>query len=198
MGFGLHIAPGVRISGGSHGVRAHVGPRKARVHVGSGRTSVSPGLGPLRLFGTAPGRSSTHRRSSSSSRSALTGDTGTTGPVSAKQQGSASVGLWITERPRRRNRRHASDMTRVHTALHLRETLSGEGLTAGHGFVVDGSTGFTFGPKYPEKREEFRPRDNEYGEPYDEPMAVVIAAREATAIAVEMIANAGATDLPDF
>jgi hypothetical protein len=55
MGFGLRIAPGVRISASSRGLRAGVGPRVARVHVGSGRTGFSTGAGPLTYY-TGGGR----------------------------------------------------------------------------------------------------------------------------------------------
>ena len=47
MGFGVRIAPGIRISASKRGLRAGIGPRAARVHVGSGRPSVSTGAGPF-------------------------------------------------------------------------------------------------------------------------------------------------------
>jgi hypothetical protein len=62
MGFGLRIAPGVRISATGRGLRAGIGPRAARIHVGSGRPGVSTGAGPLTLF---TGIGGTQRRSPS-------------------------------------------------------------------------------------------------------------------------------------
>jgi hypothetical protein len=64
MGFGLRIAPGVRVSASSRGLRASVGPRAARVHVGSGRTGFSTGAGPLTYY-TSLGGSGGRRRSTS-------------------------------------------------------------------------------------------------------------------------------------
>jgi hypothetical protein len=62
MGFGLRIAPGVRVSASGRGLRAGIGPRAARIHVGGGRPGVSTGAGPLTLFGPVRG---TQRRSPS-------------------------------------------------------------------------------------------------------------------------------------
>jgi hypothetical protein len=50
MGFGVRIAPGVRISATRRGVRAGIGPRVARVHVGGGRPSISSGVGPVTVW----------------------------------------------------------------------------------------------------------------------------------------------------
>lgn len=50
MGFGIRIAPGVRISASKRGLRAGLGPRIARVHVGTGRVGVSTGLGPVTYY----------------------------------------------------------------------------------------------------------------------------------------------------
>jgi hypothetical protein len=50
MGFGIRVAPGVRISASSRGVRAGIGPRAARIHVGSGRTGFSTGAGPFTYY----------------------------------------------------------------------------------------------------------------------------------------------------
>ena len=55
MGFGVRIAPGLRISASSRGIRAGIGPRAARIHVGSGRTGFSTGAGPLTYY-TSAGR----------------------------------------------------------------------------------------------------------------------------------------------
>jgi hypothetical protein len=64
MGFGIRIAPGVRISASSRGIRAGVGPRAARIHVGAGRTGFSTGAGPLTYYTSASG--GRRRRSGSS------------------------------------------------------------------------------------------------------------------------------------
>jgi hypothetical protein len=50
MGFGIRVAPGVRISASSRGVRAGIGPRAARIHVGSGKTGFSTGAGPVTYY----------------------------------------------------------------------------------------------------------------------------------------------------
>jgi hypothetical protein len=50
MGFGIRVAPGVRISASGRGVRAGIGPRAARIHVGSGRTGFSTGAGPITYY----------------------------------------------------------------------------------------------------------------------------------------------------
>jgi hypothetical protein len=59
MGFGIRIAPGVRIRASSRGIGASVGPRIARVHVGPGSAGVSSGLGRFSAYSG----SSTRRRS---------------------------------------------------------------------------------------------------------------------------------------
>lgn len=69
MGFGVKLAPGVRVRVNSRGVRASVGPRAARVHVGSGRTGVSSGVGPFTVSGSVGGRSRGGGRSSAGSSS---------------------------------------------------------------------------------------------------------------------------------
>src|SRR5689334_1754194 len=56
MGFGIRVAPGVRISASSRGVRAGIGPRAARVHVGSGRTGFSTGVGPVTYYTSGSSR----------------------------------------------------------------------------------------------------------------------------------------------
>lgn len=61
MGFGVRIAPGVRIRASRRGVRVGLGPRAARVHSGSGRPGVSTGVGPVTVWHTLG--SSTRRRS---------------------------------------------------------------------------------------------------------------------------------------
>ena len=63
-------------------------------------------------------------------------------------------------------------------------------LTVSHGFAGDGSISFTHGPKYPKMLAEFGLRGNHYGELDDEPMAVFLAAREATGLAAQLIASA--------
>ena len=65
MGFGIRIAPGVRISASKRGLRAGIGPRIARVHVGAGRVGVSSGLGPVTYY---TGVGSKRRKRSSGSR----------------------------------------------------------------------------------------------------------------------------------
>jgi hypothetical protein len=67
MGFGVRIAPGVRVSASSRGIRAGVGPRGARVHVGGGPTRISSGVGPFTYSTTVGGG----RRSSGSSRTSV-------------------------------------------------------------------------------------------------------------------------------
>ena len=64
MGFGLRIAPGVRVSATRRGLRTGIGPRVARVHVGSGPTGFSTGAGPFTYFTESgsprrPGQAST-------------------------------------------------------------------------------------------------------------------------------------------
>jgi hypothetical protein len=73
MGFGIRIAPGLRISASSRGLRAGIGPRAARIHVGSGRTSLSTGAGPLTLYGIGAGgrRRAPSRRTTGHSRTSL-------------------------------------------------------------------------------------------------------------------------------
>lgn len=68
MGFGVRIAPGVRVSASSRGIRAGVGPRAARVHVGAGRTRFSSSVGPF-TYSTSVGGSG--RRSSGPSRASV-------------------------------------------------------------------------------------------------------------------------------
>ena len=65
MGFGIRIAPGLRLSASPRGLRVGIGPRMARVHVGSGRPSVSTGAGGVTLWTTGPRsrRRTTQRRS---------------------------------------------------------------------------------------------------------------------------------------
>lgn len=63
MGFGIRIAPGVRISASKRGVRAGIGPRAARIHVGSGRTGISTGTGPFTAWEPLSGSSGGRRRS---------------------------------------------------------------------------------------------------------------------------------------
>ncbi|HEX5493967.1 MAG TPA: DUF4236 domain-containing protein [Mycobacteriales bacterium] len=68
MGFGVRIAPGVRISASSRGIRAGIGPRAARVHIGSGRTTFSSGVGPFTYYTSAGG---SRRSTSSGGRASL-------------------------------------------------------------------------------------------------------------------------------
>jgi stress response protein SCP2 len=56
MGFGIRLAPGIRLSASSRGLRMGIGPRIARVHVGAGRTGFSSGLGPITYYTSAGGR----------------------------------------------------------------------------------------------------------------------------------------------
>jgi hypothetical protein len=67
MGFGVRIAPGVRVSASPRGLRTGIGPRSARVHVGSGRPSISTGAGPSTVWQPIGGG----RRTSSRPRSSL-------------------------------------------------------------------------------------------------------------------------------
>lgn len=60
MGFGIRIAPGVRISASKRGLRAGIGPRIARVHVGAGRVGVSSGLGPVTYYTGVGGKRRKH------------------------------------------------------------------------------------------------------------------------------------------
>jgi hypothetical protein len=73
MGFGIRIAPGVRLSASTRGLRAGIGPRAARIHVGAGRTSLSTGAGPFTLYGVGAGnrRRTRSSRASSPSRTSL-------------------------------------------------------------------------------------------------------------------------------
>ena len=54
MGFGIRLAPGVRVGISKRGVRTSLGPRIATVHMGAGRAGFSTGLGPV-SYGTALG-----------------------------------------------------------------------------------------------------------------------------------------------
>jgi hypothetical protein len=63
MGFGLRIAPGVRVSASSRGLRTSIGPRAARIHVGAGGPGFSTGAGPLTYWTGAGGGSRGGRRS---------------------------------------------------------------------------------------------------------------------------------------
>ena len=69
MGFGIRIAPGVRISASRRGLRAGIGPRAARIHVGAGRTGFSTGAGPVTYWTTGGRRRSSGRRRSTATRS---------------------------------------------------------------------------------------------------------------------------------
>ncbi|MEV4515429.1 TerD family protein [Dactylosporangium sp. NPDC049525] len=65
MGFGIRLAPGIRLSASSRGLRMGIGPRIARVHVGAGRTGFSSGIGPISYYTSAGGR---RRRSTGGGR----------------------------------------------------------------------------------------------------------------------------------
>ena len=65
MGFGIRIAPGVRVTASSRGLRTGIGPRIARVHVGAGKTGVSTGAGPVTYFTTGPRATRSSRRATS-------------------------------------------------------------------------------------------------------------------------------------
>ncbi len=56
MGFGIRLAPGIRLSASSRGLRMGIGPRIARVHVGAGRTGFSSGIGPISYYTSVGGR----------------------------------------------------------------------------------------------------------------------------------------------
>lgn len=66
MGFGVRLAPGVRVRVSSRGVRTSVGPRVARVHVGAGRPAISTGIGPF-SYSTSLGGGSSSRSGGSRS-----------------------------------------------------------------------------------------------------------------------------------
>jgi len=70
MGFGIRIAPGVRVSASPRGLRVGIGPRYARIHVGSGRPTLSTGAGPVTLWAPLTGgrRSGPPRRSFAAAR----------------------------------------------------------------------------------------------------------------------------------
>lgn len=72
MGFGLKIAPGVRVSVSKRGVRTSIGPRLLRVHVGAGRAGISTGIGPLSIWGSLGGTSKARSRTTYSSSYGLT------------------------------------------------------------------------------------------------------------------------------
>lgn len=86
MGFGIRIAPGVRVGVSSRGVRTSVGPRIARVHVGAGRTGFSTGIGPISYSTTLGGSS----RSYSSGGGSYTRSYGPT-PTQANKQAEAQA-----------------------------------------------------------------------------------------------------------
>jgi HEAT repeat protein len=65
VGFGIKIAPGVRIRASSRGFSAGIGPRAARVHVGTRGVGVSSGVGPVSGYAHLGGG----RRSARSGRS---------------------------------------------------------------------------------------------------------------------------------
>lgn len=75
MGFGIRIAPGVRVSASPRGLRVGIGPRYARIHVGSGRPTVSTGAGPVTLWAPLTGgrRSGPARRSFAAARQPVAG-----------------------------------------------------------------------------------------------------------------------------
>lgn len=52
MGFGIRLAPGVRVGVSSRGVRTSLGPRIATVHMGGGGLGFSTGMGPV-SYGTS-------------------------------------------------------------------------------------------------------------------------------------------------
>ncbi|MEV0569771.1 TerD family protein [Dactylosporangium sp. NPDC050588] len=66
MGFGIRLAPGIRLSVSSRGLRMGVGPRIARVHVGAGRVGFSSGIGPFSYYTSAGGRRRSGRRTTGS------------------------------------------------------------------------------------------------------------------------------------
>lgn len=68
MGFGMRIAPGLRISASGRGLRVGLGPRAARLHVGAGRPSISTGYGPFTYWTPLSGGG--RRRASMSSYAA--------------------------------------------------------------------------------------------------------------------------------
>lgn len=72
MGFGVRIAPGVRISASSRGIRAGIGPRAARIHVGAGRTGFSSGVGPFTYYTSVGGSRRATRGGQSGGRASLT------------------------------------------------------------------------------------------------------------------------------
>ena len=86
MGFGIRIAPGVRVRVSSRGVRTSVGPRIARVHVGAGRTGFSTGIGPI-SYSTSIGGSRSYSSGGSGSYTRSYGPT----PTQANKQAEAQA-----------------------------------------------------------------------------------------------------------
>lgn len=87
MGFGIRIAPGVRVGVSSRGVRTSVGPRIARVHVGAGRTGFSTGIGPISYSTSLGGSSRGYSSSGSGSYTRAYGPT----PTQANKQAEAQA-----------------------------------------------------------------------------------------------------------
>lgn len=87
MGFGIRIAPGVRVGVSSRGVRTSVGPRIARVHVGAGRTGFSTGVGPISYSTTLGGGSRSYSSGGSGSYTRSYGPT----PTQANKQAEAQA-----------------------------------------------------------------------------------------------------------
>ncbi len=98
MGFGVRIAPGVRVRVSSRGVRTSVGPRVARVHVGAGRTGFSTGIGPFSYSTTVGSGSSSRSRGGSYGSYYQTGGSGTGRTnwekANAAQEIQAALKLW--------------------------------------------------------------------------------------------------------
>ena len=86
MGFGIRIAPGVRVSVTKRGVRAGVGPRVLRVHVGAGRPGISSGAGPVSIWG--PAGQSKPRKNGGTARPRPSGQ-----PLGASRRGNVAAGV---------------------------------------------------------------------------------------------------------
>jgi len=86
MGFGVRLAPGVRIRVSSRGVRTSVGPRIARVHVGAGRTGFSTGVGPISYYTSVGGSRRSYAGSSGGSSGGYSGSYSSTYGTSGRTQ----------------------------------------------------------------------------------------------------------------
>jgi hypothetical protein len=115
MGFGIRLAPGIRLSVSGRGLRMGLGPRIARVHVGAGRTGFSSGLGPITYYTSAGGR----RRSSGGSRTG--GRAGTGRGAAAPRVAAGPTRAQIAQLQREARRQAAEDA--FHALVELERRL---------------------------------------------------------------------------